>query len=137
MGRVNTTTNPIVGQSLTVSTNSVNGYTVYASYSAQLNDGNGHTIADHTGTNGSPATFPASGTSAFGYQSGSSSLSGTGTRFTGNKWAKFETWGYEVARATTKVSSDVTNIGIQAGVSATQEAGTYTTTIIYVATPTY
>lgn len=140
MGNVNATTNPIVGQSLTVTTNAENGYTVYASYSGTLEDTNSNTIADHTGTNGSPATFPAAGTSAFGYQSGSTSLStggGGATRFSSNKWAKFETWGYEVARSATKASAEATNIGIQVGVSGTQEAGTYSTTITYVATPTY
>jgi hypothetical protein len=138
MGNVNPSTNSIVGQSLSVQTNAVSGYTVYASYSGTLNDGLAHTIADHTGTNGAPSTFPSAGTSAFGYQSGSSTLSGSGTRFTGNKWAKFETWGYEVARKTTKTSgADITNVGIQVGVDGSQEAGTYTTTIIYVATPTY
>jgi len=137
LGNVNSTTNPIVGQSLTVTTNATNGYTVYASYSGTLSDGASHTIADHTGTNGAPSAFPAAGTSAFGYQSGSSTLSGSGTRFSTNKWAKFEAWGYEVARATTKVSSDATNIGYQVGVSGTQEAGLYTTTIILTATPSY
>ena len=140
MGNVNPAgPNPIAGQSLTVSTNATNGYVVYASYSGTLAFG-ANTIADHTGTNGTPAVFPAVGTSAFGYQSGSTSLSAGGggaTRFSGGKWAKFEQWGYEVARAATKVSSDATNIGYQVGVNATQEAGTYTTTITYVAVPLY
>ena len=138
MGRVNPSFNPIVGQQLTVQTNAVNGYTVYASYSAQLNDGATHTIADWTGTNGAPTAFPVPGTSAFGYTTSSTTLSGTGTRFQTNKWAAFQTWGYEVARLATKTSGpDTTNIGIQVGVSGSQEAGTYTTTITYVATPTY
>lgn len=140
LGHINSSANVIVGQSLTVQTNAVNGYTVYASYSGTLSDGAGtpHTIADHTGTNGTPTSFPSAGTSAFGYTTSSTTLSGTGTRFQSNKWAKFETWGYEVAKKTTKTSGDdVTNVGIQVGVSGSQEAGTYTTTIIYVATPTY
>lgn len=137
IGRVNPSFDPIVGQSLTVSTNAVNGYTVYASDSAQLNDGNGHTIADWTGTNGTPTTFPAPGTTAFGYTTSSTTLSGTGARFQTNKWAGFRQWGDEVARKATKASSDVTNVGIQIGVDGVQEAGTYTTTIIYIATPTY
>jgi hypothetical protein len=140
MGAINATTNSIVGQSLTVTTNALNGYVVYASYSGTLTSGGSNTIADHTGTNSSPTSFPGVGTSAFGYTTGSTSLSAGGggaSRFSSNKWAKFEQWGYEVARKSSKASSDVTNVAIQAGVSGTQEAGTYTTTITYVATPLY
>jgi len=137
LGNVNPSTNSIAAHDLVVSTNATNGYTVYASYSGTLTDGASHTIADWTGTNGVPTTFSGVGTSAFGYTTESTSLSGTGSRFSSDKWAKFETWNYEVARATTKVSSDTTRIGYQVGVSSTQEAGTYTTTVILTATPTY
>ena len=136
LGSVNPTTNAIAAHDLTVSTNAINGYTIYASYSGTLTSTTGgYTIADWTGTNGAPTAFPAAGTSAFGYTTDDTTLS----RFQsgGDKWAKFETWGYEVAKATTKVSAETDRIGFQVGVSATQEAGTYNTTIIYVATPTY
>jgi hypothetical protein len=133
LDNVNPTHNAIAAQDLVVSTNAVNGYTIYASYSGTLNDGAGHTIADWTGTNAAPTTFSAVGTSAFGYTSDDTNVS----RFQTDKWAKFETWGYEVAKNTTKVSSDTTRVGYQVGVGATQEAGLYTTTIILTATPSY
>ncbi len=133
LDNVNPTHNAIAAEDLVVSTNATNGYTVYASYSGTLSDGAGHTIADWTGTNGSPTLFSAVGTSAFGYTTSNTNLA----RFQTNKWAKFETWGYPVASNTTKVSSDTTRIGYQVGVNATQEAGLYTTTIILTATPSY
>jgi len=136
LGSVNPTTNAVAAHDLTVSTNAINGYTIYASYSGTLTSTTGgYTIADWTGTNGAPTAFPAVGTSAFGYTTDDTTLS----RFQsgGDKWAKFETWGYEVAKATTKVSAETDRIGFQVGASSTQEAGTYNTTIIYVATPTY
>lgn len=83
--------------------------------------------------NGSPDSFPAAGTSAFGYTTDDTGL----TRFQTNKWAKFETWGYPVAYQSGKVADETDRIGYQVGVSSTQEAGTYTTTIILVAVPTY
>ena len=137
LANVNPSTNVVAAHDLVVTTNATNGYTVYASYSGTLSDGLSHTIADWTGTNGAPTTFASAGTSAFGYTTESTSLSGTSSRFSSNKWAKFESWNYEVARATTKVSSDTTRIGYQVGVSGTQEAGTYITTVILTATPTY
>ncbi|MCL5433098.1 MAG: hypothetical protein M1524_03210 [Patescibacteria group bacterium] len=138
LGNVNSTTNAIAAHDLVVTTNAQNGYTVYASYSGTLTDPSTNTIADWTGTNGAPSTFSAAGTSAFGYTTESTTLSGTGGRFSGGKWAKFETWGYEVARSATKPSApETTRVGYQVGVSGTQASGTYTTTIIFVATPTY
>lgn len=137
LGNVNSSTNVIAAQDLVVTTNAQNGYTVYASYSGTLTDANSNTIADWTGTNTAPTTFSAAGTSAFGYTTESTSLSGTAARFGSGKWAKFETWNYEVARSTVAVSADTTRVGYQVGVSGTQKAGLYQTTIVLTATPTY
>lgn len=136
-GTVTTSANGIAAHSLVVSTNAVNGYTVYIRYTGALSDGNSHTIADFSGSNASPATFSAAGTSGFGYTTESTSLSGTGGRFSSNKYAAFTTSNTEVARATSAVSSDTTKIGYQVGVGGAQEAGTYTTTVTLTATPTY
>jgi hypothetical protein len=126
---------------LTVSTNAAGGYTVYASYSAALTDGASHTIADASGTNGSPATFTNSTTtSAFGYTTESTSLSGSASRFSGTKYAKFTTVGAEIAgnaASPAPVASDTTRVGYKVAISNVQAPGTYTTTVGLVATPTY
>ncbi|MCL4367511.1 hypothetical protein M1563_05085 [Patescibacteria group bacterium] len=128
--------NAIAAQTLTVSTNAGSGYTVYARYSAAPSNGT-HNITDFTGTNASPSSFSAAGTEAFGYTTESTSLSGTADRFSGGKWAKFTTSDAEVAHSAAAVSSDATKIGYQVGVSGDTPAGSYTTTVILTATPSY
>ncbi len=133
----------IAAQDLTVTTNAAGGYTVYASYSAALTDGATHTIADASGTNASPATFAASTTtSAFGYTTASTTLSGSASRFSGTKYAKFTTTGAEIAGnaaapGPSGASGDTTRVGYKVAISNTQAPGTYTTTVGLVATPTY
>jgi hypothetical protein len=131
----------VSAQDLTVSTNTAGGYTIYASYSAALTDGAAHTIADATGTNASPATFVTSTTtSAFGYTTESTSLSGSASRFASAKYAKFLTTGTEIAgnaAAPAAVASQTTRVGYKVAISNLQAPGTYTTTIGLVATPTY
>jgi hypothetical protein len=131
----------IAAHDLTVSTNAAGGYTVYASYSGQLTDGAAHTIADASGTNASPATFAASTTtSAFGYTTESTTLSGTASRFASTKYAKFTTSGAEIAgnaASAGPVASETTRVGYKVAISNVQPPGTYTTTVGLVATPTY
>lgn len=138
-GSVSTSSNGIAAQQVVVTTNAQNGYTVYIKYTATPSDGNGHTIADLAGaTNASPVSFSAAGTSAFGYTTTSTTLgTGTATRFSGGKWAAFTTSNLEVAHNSAAVSSDTTTIGYQVGIGGTQQAGTYTTTVVLTATPTY
>jgi hypothetical protein len=138
-GTITTSTNGIAGHSLVVTTNAGSGYTVYIKYTGQLTSG-ANTIADHTGTNAAPTVFTSPGTASFGYTTESTSLSGTGDRFNAgstNKYAAHTTSNLEVARATTAVSSDTTKIGYQVGISGTTPAGTYTSTVVLTATPTY
>jgi hypothetical protein len=141
LGTVTAAVNSVAAQDLTVSTNAGNGYTVFTNYTGPPAAG-AETIDDHTGTNAAPTAFPAPGTEAFGYTTNDSTL-GTGTpdRFTsagGNKWAKFTaTNDAEVAFNNTSVASQVTCVGYQLGISSTTVPGTYTTTVIFTATPVY
>lgn len=133
----------IAAQDLVVTTNAGGGYTVYASYSAALTDGATHTIADAAGTNASPATFIASTTtSAFGYTTASTTLSGSASRFSGTKYSKFTTVGAEIAGnaaapGPSASGGDTTRVGYKVAISNLQAPGTYTTTVGLVATPTY
>jgi hypothetical protein len=139
-GTVSSSANAIGAQDLTVTTNSGGGYSLYARYTGQLNNGSVD-LDNHTGTNASPTTFSSAGTASFGYTTNDSTL-GTGTedRFTsggGNKWAAFTASNLEVAYHASAVAAQTTRVGYQVGVHGTTPAGLYTTTIILTATPTY
>ncbi len=139
-GTVTSASNGVVCQDLTTSTNATNGFTVYARYTAAPTNALGQSIADWTGTNASPTTFPAAGTEAYGYTTNDAALgTGTANRFTSpsQEWAKLTTSNAEVAYAATGVTSTTYRIGHQVGVSLTTKPGTYTTTVIYTCTPVF
>lgn len=140
-GHLAANTVAVAAQQLQVSTNAQNGYTIYASSSGALNDGLGHTIADWTGSNATPSTLAAStSVSKFGYTSHSQTLSGSATRFNGDLYAGFTLTGAEIAGNAASpgpVDTQNTIVGYKVNVSNTQQAGTYTTNIGLVATPTY
>jgi len=142
-GTLTATANATAAHDATVTTNAGGGYTVYIKYTGLPTSGT-NTIADHAGTNGTPTTFPPAGSlAAFGYTTNDSSLSITGAgadRFTatpGNKWAKFTALNTEVAYSSTGQVDEVTRVGYQASILGTTKAGTYTTTVVLTATPTY
>lgn len=142
-GTLTASANATAAHDATVTTNAGSGYTVYIKYTQKPTSG-ANTIADHAGTNGTPTTFPTAGSlAAFGYTTNDSSLSVTGdgaARFTatgGNKWAAFTALNTEVAYSAAAVTSDVTRVGYQASILGTTPAGTYTTTVVLTATPTY
>lgn len=143
LGTVTTSANAIAAHDLTVTTNAGSGYTIYARYTASPTYDGDKTISDGiTGTNASPASFTSPATEAFGYTTNDSTLTATGdgaARFTdtGNEWAKFTTSNAEVAYSSAAVSSQTTRTGYQVGIAGTTEAGSYTTTVILTATPTY
>jgi hypothetical protein len=135
-GTVTSGANAIAAHLLTVTTNAGAGYTVYARYTAAPTNGS-HQITDWTGTNAAPTTFSAAGTEAFGYTTTSTSLSGTAARFASNKWAGFTTANLEVAHSTAAVSASTTTLAYQVGIAGTTPAGSYTSTVILTATPSY
>lgn len=138
-GTVTTGSNKIAAHDIAVGTNAAGGYTVTIRYTGQLTSG-ANTIADLSGaTNAAPIAFTAAGTASFGYTTNDATLgTGTANRFTnaGPKWAAFTTSPLEVAYSAAAVS-ETTRVGYQVGVASTTPAGSYTTTVVYVATPTY
>lgn len=151
-GTLTAGTPKIAAHDVTITTNAVNGYTVTASHSATSQSGNpplvsgtSNNIDSFTGTNTSPATWSSpSGTSAnvntgfFGYTTEDTSLcTGTANRFSSNKWAGTTTTGEELICSSTGVSSQTTRVGWQVEVNNIQPAGSYTGTVILIATPTY
>jgi hypothetical protein len=127
-------TNAVAAQALSVSTNSGNGYSVYISYSGPLSNGS-HSITDFSGTNATPTTFTAAGTENFGYTTNSSVL----TQFASGKWAGLTTSNSSnpVASSTSAINNDTTDVGYQLGIASTTPTGSYSTTVIYTATPVY
>jgi len=139
LGTLTTGSNAIAAQDLTVGTNAQSGYTVTIRYTGALTNGT-HSFVDFASPNSAPTAFSAAGTEAFGYTTNDASLgTGTATRFTatgGQKFAGFTTSPLEVAYSAA-AASETTRVGYQAGISATTPAGSYTTTVVFVATPTY
>ncbi len=136
LGVLSTGANTIGAQDLAVGTNAVGGYTVTIRYTGVFTNGS-HTFVDHSGTNASPTSFSAAATEALGYTTNDAVLgTGTAARFSSNLWAGLSTSPLEIAY-NLNPASETTRVGYQAGIAATTPAGAYTTTIVYVATPTY
>ena len=120
-------------QTLTVSTNAANGYTLYVRDSQDLTNPNTDTIRDQAGTPGSPEDFDGSASqSSFGY-----TADGTGVVFGSNKWAGLTQTNTAICIETAAINADATHVEYKVQISNTQEPGTYTTVIIYTATPSY
>lgn len=147
-GTLNTTTASVSAHDLTVVTNAAHGYQITASSSATPPLVSGSNDVDNfTGTNASPTTWsapngssPNSNSGFFGYTTNDATLCiGTTDRFTngGPNYAGFSTTGQEVACNSAAVSTETTRVGWKVAVNALQPSGTYTGTVILVATPTY
>jgi len=142
----------IAAHDLSVTTNATNGYTITVKAAADppLSDSaTSENIDKFTGTNASPTAWSSpAGTSKsvntgfFGYTTNDSSLgTGTADRFTsagGNKWAGPTTSPLEVAFSSSGTpTAETTRVGWQAEVNSLQPPGSYTGTVVLVATPTY
>ena len=160
-------TSVIIAQDLAVTTNADDGFTVTMFQDQNLtnagaSDINGfQTAADTWVANSAPAVWVDPDTydvlddvstyGHFGYTTQDSSL-GTGTvdRFTdtGNEWASFTTsdggtstnleiFYHDGPANGTTAHKGATRIGFQVEITALQEAGDYTNSLTYIATPTY
>lgn len=139
-GTIDSGTNSVAAHDLTLSTNATNGVTVYTRYTGQLTNDATDTIDNHSGTNASPTSFPAAGTEAFGYTTTDATLgTGTADRFTNpaGGYAAFTTTNAEVFYEPSTVDNVTVRAGYQVGIAGDTEAGTYTSTVIYTAIPTY
>ncbi|MEI6532908.1 MAG: hypothetical protein WCO06_03645 [Candidatus Roizmanbacteria bacterium] len=131
---------------VTVTTNAGSGYTVTVKNLATppLTFGS-QNIDEFSGTNTAPTTWSSpAGVSAsvntgyFGYTTEDPSLcTGTASRFSSNKWAGGGTTQEELICSATGVNAQTTRVGWQVEVNGVQPAGSYSGTVILVATPTY
>lgn len=131
---VTVSTNGISAHDLDVTTNATGGYNVYLRHTAALTNAGSDTITNHTGTNGSPTSFPAAGTEAWGYTTEDADL----TQFTSNTWAGFTTSNELVmTNSAATAGTDTERVGHQVGIATDTPAGTYSTTMIYTLVATY
>lgn len=136
------TADPNIGaHDVTITTNAGSGYavTVKATADPPLTSGSNN-IDGFSGTYASPATWSSPNGSAqnvntgfFGYTTADTDHSG----FQTNKWAGLETTARSIVSNTAAASAETTRIGWQAEINALQPAGSYTGTVLLVATPTY
>jgi len=127
---------------LTTSTNAYNGYVV-TGYATQALTLGSTTIPQYSSPNSAPTNWAGYG---FGYTTNDSNLTGgTPNRFTngGPNYAGFTTTppGDPVADhagpVTNAISNEQFTISYRVTTASTQQAGQYTTTIIYIVTPEY
>ncbi len=131
---VTVSANGIAAHDLAVTTNATGGYNVYLRHTAALTNAGSDTIANHTGTNAAPTSFPAAGTEAWGYTTEDADL----TQFTANTWAGFTTSNDQVmTNAAATAGTDTVRVGQQVGIATDTPAGTYSTTMIYTIVATY
>jgi hypothetical protein len=137
-----TSGDPNIGaHDVTVTTNAGSGYIVSAKALADPPLSSSSNNIDYfTGTYASPATWSSPNGSSqnvntgfFGYTTEDTAHSG----FQSNKWARADTTARAIVTNSAAASAETTRIGWQAEVNALQPAGSYTGTIILVATPTY
>lgn len=139
LGRVNVGTNAVGSQLLSLDSNSVGGYTIYA---RTTGTGAMGPIPAWGGTNAVPTAWTGVGTKGFGYSTDHALSGGTPARFQTDKWAGLRSLNDEVAyEATGPVSSagaaGQTKVCYKVGVDATVPAGSYNTTVIYTAVPVF
>ncbi len=123
-------------QDLTLATNAANGFTVYIRTSGttpnSFRTSGGSTVADVPGTNASPGAAPVAGTAGFGYTSSDAS-----TAFTSNTWAKLTNTDSAVLIGTAGTTSKSRCVGYGVAIAATSTAGSYSSSVVYTAVPSF
>ena len=135
----NSYTDSSQSDTLTTTTNAINGYTVYGRETQALTKTAGVTIADYLSPNSTPTAWSGLG---FGYTTNDTTLSGTGgvNRFNnGTYYAGFGTSapGDPIDDNTGPVSGDAKTVSYRVTVNNATQAGTYRNTIVYTIVPTY
>ena len=135
----NSYTDTSQSDTLTTTSNAINGYIVYGYDTQALTDTGGATIANYSSPNSSPTSWSGLG---FGYTTSDSTLSGTGgaNRFnSGTDYAGFGITapGDPVDDNTTPVINDTATVSYRITASSSTPAGTYKNTIIYTIVPSY
>lgn len=141
-------TSKTLAQDLTISTNATNGWTVTVQQTGELQSTTGATIDGFT--DGTYTTTPAAwsapsaninNTSTYGHwglTSNDFSIAARSSQFAADSWVSGSTTPIAIMGHTGPSIATTTRVGYQIQISALQEAGDdYTTTLRYVATPTF
>lgn len=126
---------------LTVSTNASAGYKIYT-FQRQGFLGPTYEISPVTGTNDTPLGWSSGCTGGaagcYGYHAGEDVLEGGSARFAANDtYARFTDIPSEVAYSAIPVTEKETDIVYRVEARQMQEAGSYSTTLVYIATPVF
>lgn len=134
-GTVDGGTTGVASQTLTVSTNAVHGYNLYINKTGTLTDANSDTYRDQGNLLSSPASFDGSTSQSSFAVTDDSANNSLGS----NKWGKVQNTPSSDAidSATGPVTAQAVHDEFKVETSNTQAPGTYTTTVVYTATPTY
>lgn len=125
----------------TVSTNASNGYRIFAFQRQGLLSPNTE-ISPVTGTNDTPlgwnASCEASATGCYGYHAGEDVLAGGSTRFAADDtFARFTTSPAEIAYSGMPVENKTTDIVYKIQAREEQEAGEYSSVLVFIITPVF
>lgn len=129
-------------QRFTVTTNASHGYTIFTYGRQSLLGTNGATIDPVTGTNDTPTDWStgcdAGAAGCYGYHSGEDVMEGGSTRFTLNDtYARFDTTPHEIAYSSGPVTNRSTDMIYRVEARNTQDAGIYSTNVVYIIVPVF
>lgn len=128
-------------QQFTVTTNAGSGYRIFAYERQALLSDAGSQIDPVTGTNASPSGW-VSGctaiTSCYGYHAGDDILQGGSTRFApDDTYAQFDATPREVAYSSGPATGRVTNMVYRLESKSLQDAGSYSSSVVYIVVPVF
>lgn len=131
----------IGAQQFTVTTNAVAGYRIFAFERQALLSDTGSMIDPITGTNATPsgwATGCATLASCYGYHTDAPVLSGGSTRFAADDtYAQFDATPREVAFSAGPAASSTTNLIYRLKATGIQDAGSYSSNLVYIVVPVF
>lgn len=132
---------PVTGaQELTVTTNAGSGYRIYAFERQGLLSDGGSAITPVSGTNSAPVgwTSGCSGAGCYGYHAGDDVLYGGSTRFAADDtYAQFDGTPREVAFSSGPATSRSTAMLYRVEATGLQDAGSYSSNVVYIVVPVF
>ncbi len=132
---------PVTGaQELTVTTNAGSGYRIYAFERQGLLSDGGSAITPVSGTNSSPIGWSSGcvGAGCYGYHAGDDVLYGGSTRFAADDtYAQFDGTPREIAFSSGPASARSTAMVYRVEATGLQDAGSYSSNVVYIVVPVF
>jgi hypothetical protein len=141
-GTLGISTPQVGAQRLTVTTNATQGYEIYAYQQQGLVNQQAVQITPVVGTNATPLGWSTgcltTSTGCYGYHTTEGSLSGNSPRFAADDtYAQFSSNPDEIAYSVGPATNRVTDMVYKVEAHTDQEAGDYTSGIVYIVVPTF